>query len=68
MSLSARVVVQRGTLRLDVEVDVADGEVLAVLGPNGAGKSTLLRVLAGLLEADDGQKALANAGFRAPTN
>jgi molybdate transport system ATP-binding protein len=54
MSLSARVVVQRGALGLDVEVDVADGEVLAVLGPNGAGKSTLLRVLAGLLEADDG--------------
>ncbi|MCW2532368.1 MAG: transporter related protein [Blastococcus sp.] len=55
MSLSARVVVRRGSLVLDVEVDVADGEVLAVLGPNGAGKSTLLRVLAGLLPADDGR-------------
>jgi molybdate transport system ATP-binding protein len=54
MSLSAHVVVQRGSLSLDVEIQVADGEVLAVLGPNGAGKSTLLRVLAGLLPPDGG--------------
>jgi molybdate transport system ATP-binding protein len=55
VSLSARVLVRRGSLTLDVEMDVADGEVLAVLGPNGAGKSTLLRVLAGLLPADGGR-------------
>jgi molybdate transport system ATP-binding protein len=54
MSLSAHVAVRRGSLALDVAVEVADGEVLAVLGPNGAGKSTLLRVLAGLLPMDDG--------------
>jgi molybdate transport system ATP-binding protein len=54
MSLSGRVVVRRGDLTVDVELAVADGEVLAVLGPNGAGKSTLLRVLAGLLRPDDG--------------
>lgn len=36
---------------LDVpQVEVREGEVLALIGPNGAGKSTLLRVL-GLLEA-----------------
>lgn len=52
MSLAARVAVRRGSLALDVDLEVADGEVLAVLGPNGAGKSTLLRVLAGLLPAD----------------
>ena len=53
MSLSAAVRVRRGGLHLDVALDVADGEVLAVLGPNGAGKFTLLRVLAGLLGADE---------------
>jgi molybdate transport system ATP-binding protein len=55
MSLSGRVVARRGELTVDVELDVADGEVLAVLGPNGAGKSTALRVLAGLLRPDGGR-------------
>jgi thiamine transport system ATP-binding protein len=32
-----------------VDLDVADGEVVALQGPSGAGKSTLLRVIAGLL-------------------
>ncbi|MCA0145678.1 ABC transporter ATP-binding protein [Blastococcus sp. LR1] len=54
MSLRAAVAVRRGTLDLQLDVEVADGEVLAVLGPNGAGKSTLLRVLAGLLPPDGG--------------
>jgi molybdate transport system ATP-binding protein len=50
--ISVRAVVEnRG---LDVEFDVAAGEVLAVLGPNGAGKSTSLHVMAGLVRPDDG--------------
>jgi molybdate transport system ATP-binding protein len=55
MSLAAHVVVQRGSLGVDVDFSVGDGEVLALLGPNGAGKSTVLRVLAGLLRLDSGQ-------------
>lgn len=55
MTLSAEVRVQRGMLHVELDVRVADGEVLAVLGPNGAGKSTLLRVLAGLLAPDGGR-------------
>jgi molybdate transport system ATP-binding protein len=54
VTLSARVVRSLGSLRLDVEIDAAAGEIVAVLGPNGAGKSTLLRCLSGLLAIDDG--------------
>ena len=37
-----------------LEMGCQASEVLLVIGRNGAGKSTLLRVLAGLLEPDDG--------------
>jgi thiamine transport system ATP-binding protein len=33
---------------VDVDLDVATGEVLAVMGPSGSGKSTVLRLVAGL--------------------
>ncbi|NYJ05288.1 molybdate transport system ATP-binding protein [Geodermatophilus daqingensis] len=55
MSLAVTMTVRRGQLTVDLDLAVADGEVLAVLGPNGAGKSTLLRVLAGLLAPDTGR-------------
>lgn len=54
MSLRASVGLRLGTLDLDVEVEVAPGELVAVLGPNGAGKSTLLRAVAGLQPLDRG--------------
>jgi heme exporter protein A len=47
-----------------VDVELAEGECLAVLGPNGAGKSTLLRMLATLLRPDAGE--LSIAGRRLP--
>ncbi len=47
-----------GDRTLDVDLEVAPGETIAVLGPNGAGKTTLLRVLAGLLPIDAGTVAL----------
>jgi molybdate transport system ATP-binding protein len=55
MSLTAEIGVRRETFSVELDVEVADGEVLAVLGPNGAGKSTVLRVLAGLLRPDSGR-------------
>jgi ABC-2 type transport system ATP-binding protein len=37
-----------------VELEIWDGEAVALVGPNGAGKSTLLALLAGALEASVG--------------
>jgi len=39
----------------DVDLDVADGELLVLVGPSGCGKSTLLRMVAGLEEVTEGQ-------------
>ncbi len=37
-----------------VDFSVRPGECVGVIGPNGAGKSTLLRVIAGLIDHDEG--------------
>lgn len=42
-----------------VDLDVAEGECLALVGPNGAGKTTLLRILAALSKPSGGSVRLA---------
>ncbi len=42
------------TVLADVEIEVDEGEIVALLGTNGAGKSTLLRAIGGVVEADHG--------------
>ncbi|MGH9247467.1 MAG: ABC transporter ATP-binding protein [Acidimicrobiales bacterium] len=39
----------------NVDLDVADGELLVLVGPSGCGKSTLLRTIAGLEEVTAGE-------------
>lgn len=36
------------------DLDVANGEIMAVLGPSGCGKTTMLRIVAGFLDPDAG--------------
>ncbi len=43
---------------VDVSLDVAAGETVAILGPNGAGKSTVLAAIAGVLRPDSGRAML----------
>ncbi len=38
----------------DVDLDIQEGEILALLGTNGAGKSTVLRAMCGLTQASGG--------------
>ncbi|MGH3662617.1 MAG: ABC transporter ATP-binding protein [Micromonosporaceae bacterium] len=59
--LDARLLVERGSFRLDINLSVAAGEVVALLGPNGAGKTTALRALAGLTPLSAGHIRLAGA-------
>lgn len=64
--LDARVVAVRGTFRLDVDLRVAPGQVVALLGPNGAGKSSVLRALAGLTPLRSGHVRVAGESWDAP--
>jgi len=48
---------QAGPIALDVELECAAGEVLALVGPSGSGKSTVLRCIAGVLRAREGRIA-----------
>ena len=42
----------------EVSFTVSEGDRIGLIGPNGSGKSTLLRILAGMVDADDGEIAL----------
>lgn len=45
-----------GTLAVaDLDLDIADGELLVVVGPSGCGKSTVLRIVAGLESPTEGE-------------
>ena len=48
-----------------IDIDVAEGEIVAVLGANGVGKTTLNRALSGLIRARSGSVHFAGADITA---
>ncbi len=48
----------------NLDLTVPEGTVLGLLGPNGAGKTTAVRILATLLQADEGSATIAGCDVR----
>jgi ABC-2 type transport system ATP-binding protein len=51
-----------------LDLEVPKGTVLGLLGPNGAGKTTAIRILATLLDADEGTAEVAGLDVRADSH
>src|SRR5438445_101610 len=49
-----------------VELEVGDGEFVAIVGPSGCGKSTLLYILGGFILADGGSVAVEGKPINGP--
>ena len=48
---------------VDINLDIARGEIIGLVGQNGAGKSTLLNVIGGAYKADEGEMILAGEPY-----
>ena len=47
----------------DINLDIEEGQIVALLGPSGSGKTTILRMLAGLETPDSGDITFAGAAL-----
>jgi putative spermidine/putrescine transport system ATP-binding protein len=48
----------------DVSLSIRDGEFFTLLGPSGSGKTTVLRIVAGLIEPDNGEILIGGTSMR----
>lgn len=60
-AFAARMLVPRTGFDVDLELEVAAGETLALMGPSGAGKSSVLHAIAGTERILDGRITLERA-------
>jgi nitrate/nitrite transport system ATP-binding protein len=49
-----------------IDLDVEEGEFIAIVGYSGSGKTTLISLIAGLIAPDDGTLSLAGASITGP--
>lgn len=52
----------------DVNLDIEQGETIAIVGPSGTGKSVLLKIITGLLRADRGEVTVGGETMTAAKN
>ena len=38
----------------DINIEITDGDLIALLGPSGCGKTTILKMITGLIQPDKG--------------
>ena len=50
-----------------IDLDVMEGEFIAILGFSGAGKTTLISAIAGLVEPDSGEMLLRGEAITGPS-
>jgi nitrate/nitrite transport system ATP-binding protein len=57
---------KRSEVLVDINLDIAEGEFVAIVGYSGAGKSTLINFLSGLVKSDTGTVTLEGKPITGP--
>ncbi len=59
---------QRSEVLHNVNLDLQEGEFVAIVGYSGSGKTTLVKLLAGLIQADQGEVLFKGQRITGPSH
>ncbi len=68
MTLEIAGALRVGDLRVEVDIEVARGQTVALVGPNGAGKTSLVQAVAGLHALESGRIEIDGIVWDAPAD